>query len=108
MSAERPGSTAERIAEIRAVANRAGWIWLARRWPTDDAALDAVIALGILARPPRRPCTLCDAERLARIRASAERAAKRLAALATCPAMDPDQRAEVATIAAALAAAARA
>jgi hypothetical protein len=108
MSAERPGSTAERIAAIRAVANRAGYIWLSRRWPSDDAALDAVIALGILARPPRRPGTLGDAERLARIRASAERAAARLSRLATCPAMDDGQRAEVATIAAALAEAARA
>jgi len=108
MSAALPGAAAERVAAIRAVANRAGYIWLSRRWPSDDAAIDAVVALGILARPPRRPGRLGDAERLARIRASAERAAARLAALAACPAMDLGQRAEVSEIAAALADAARA
>jgi len=108
MSAHLPGEARDRIAEIRAVANRAGYIWLSRRWPSDDAALDAVIALGILARPPRGKTILTDAERLARIRASAERAAARLSRLAACPAMDQGQRDEVAVVAACLAAAARA
>lgn len=103
-----PGVARERMAEISRVANRAGFIWLSRRWPDDDAALDAVIALGIASRPPRGRVTLPDAERLSRARSSAARAVERLRALARCPAMDPDQRAEVATIADALAEAARA
>jgi hypothetical protein len=108
MSAQLPGEARERIVEIRKAGARAGWIWLSRRWPNDDAALDAVIALGILARPPRGKTILTDAERLARIRASAERAAARLSRLAACPAMDQGQRDEVADVAACLAAAARA
>lgn len=103
-----PGAARERMAEISRVANRAGYIWLSRRWPNDDAAIDAVIALGIVARPPRGRVTLSDAERLSRARASAERAAARLSRLAACPAMDQGQRDEVAVIAAALAEAARA
>lgn len=100
-------SAADTMAEIARVVNRAGYIWLSRRWPDDDAAIDAVIAAGIVARPPRGRVTLSDAERLARCRASAIRAAERLARLARCPAMDDGQRAEVAVIAQALDAVAR-
>jgi hypothetical protein len=98
------GAARERIADIARVVNRAGYIWLSRRWPFDDAALDAVIALGIMSRPPRGRVTLSDDARLDRARASGRRAVRRLRALATCPAMDHHQRAEVADIAAALAA----
>lgn len=110
MSAADPresGAARERMADIARVANRAGYIWLSRRWPFDDAALDAVIALGIASRPPRGRVTLSDVERLDRARSSGRRAVQRLRALATCPAMDRDQRAEVATIADALAASIR-
>ena len=109
MSAEpiQSGAARERMADIARVANRAGYIWLSRRWPNDDAALDSIIALGIMARPPRGRVTLTDGERLDRARASAVRAVARLRALATCPAMDQGQREEVATIADALAASIR-
>jgi hypothetical protein len=96
------GAARERIADIARVANRAGYIWLSRRWPFDDAALDAVNALGIVTRPPRGRLTLTDVELLDRARSSGRRAVRRLRALATCPAMDHHQRAEVADIADAL------
>ena len=92
---------------LAAVGNRAGYIWLSRRWPHDDRALDAVIALNIAARRPRGPTVLPVSLRLARARRAADRAADALAALAACPAMDQGQRDEVAVVAAAVRAAAR-
>lgn len=109
MSAEpvAPGLPRASIDEIGAVAARAGWIWIHRRWPDDDRAIAAVVALVALCRPPRGRLSLPADERAARIRVVASRAAERLAALSICPAMDRGQRDEVAAIAAALRAAAR-
>jgi hypothetical protein len=92
-------SPQELLADLAKLSNRAGYIWLSRRWPGDDRALDQAIALGIACRPLRRPGKLTDQERLARAQAAAGRLGRSLAALASCPALDAGQAAEVIAIA---------
>lgn len=95
------------LADLAKLSNRAGYIWLSRRWPGDDRALNQAIALGISCRPPSRPGKLTPLERLERAQAAAGRLGRSLAALASCPALDSGQAAEIRDIAAELIIAAR-
>lgn len=101
-------SAQDRLADLAKLANRAGYIWLSRRWPGDDRAIAQASALSAACRPPRRPGTLTPLERLERAQAAAGRLGRSLAALARPrpPWFHPLQVEEILEIAAELQAAA--
>jgi hypothetical protein len=96
------------LAGLAKLSNRAGYIWLSRRWPGDDRAIAQASALGIACRTPARPGKLTPQERLARAQAAAGRLGRSLAALARArpPWFHPLQVEEILEIAAELQAAA--
>lgn len=100
-------SPQELLADLAKLSNRAGYVWINRRWPGDERAIALACNLAAACRPPRRPGKLTPQERLERAQAAAGKLALALAALATCPALDAGQAAEIREISGELQAAAR-
>lgn len=86
------------LHRLMSAANRAGYIWMSRRWPGDDDAIALVSRLQYSARP--RVSTRSPTDRASDAARIAARLADALDALALdCDALDRDQRVEIHAVA---------